>query len=222
MYSFFILSFISESYSDIYVLNIFENCDVQRKMLNHLEEVFRIAYYLKARRLVFGSPRNRDRSGLSNQEAFEIATSFFKQLAEVAQQYKVIVCLEPNPECYGSNFMTTSEETAAVVNAVNHPSIKMQFDTGAISINNEVPFEVCSQYKNLIGHVHLSDPNLTPLGLISGNHKDSEAALRTFLPDFPVTIEMLRNPSIYDDSILEESIRFTCEFYRNNNQIKLS
>ena len=198
-------------------LNIF-GCDViQKNMLNHLEEVCRIANYLDARRLVFGSPRNRDCYGLSNKTAFEMATIFFQKLAKIAQKYNVVVCLEPNPKCYGSNFMISSEDTAAIVTAVNEPSIKMQFDTGAIAINGENPFQVCSEYKNLIGHIHLSDPNLTPLGLNSGNHKDVESALRTFLPEFPLTIEMLIKSSSNKYSILEKSIKFIKYCYQKNH-----
>ena len=197
-------------------LNLFDNFDIQERMLKHLEEVCRIAHYLNAKRLVFGSPRNRDRSGLSNQKALEIATNFFKKLAEIAQKYNVIVCLEPNPVCYGSNFMTTSRETATIVSEVNHPAIKMQFDTGALSINEEDPFQVCLQYKNLIGHIHLSDPNLTPLGLTPGIHKDVATALRSSLPEFPVTIEMLIKSPNQKDSILEESLKFITTCYRKN------
>jgi len=195
-------------------LNLFGSCDVQKYMLKHLEGVCRVANYLDARRLVFGSPRNRDCTGLSNKRAFEIAIIFFQKLAKIAQKYNVVVCLEPNPTCYGSNFMTTSEETAEVVKGVNHPSIKMQLDTGAIAINGENPFQVCREFSSLIGHVHLSDPNLTPLGLNNGIHQDVESALGAFLPEYPVTIEMLVKPSSHKYSILEDSIKFIIERYR--------
>lgn len=194
-------------------LNLFGAQDVQQRMLNHLNDICRIGDGLNARKLVFGSPRNRNRSGLTDEQAFEIGTAFFQRLAGVADQHGVTICLEPNPECYGSNFMTTSAETAAVVNAVGNPSLKMQFDTGALSINGESPYEVCAEFHHLIGHVHASDPQLVPVGTGSTDHQGSAAALREFLPEAPVTIEMLTNTA--DDSIaaVESSIKYVADYY---------
>lgn len=108
-------------------------------MLDHLQEACRIGVGLNARLLVFGSPRNRDRSGLPDEQTLDIAMAFFQRLAGIAGQHGVTISLEPNPQCYGSNFMTYSYETATVVNLVGHPAQKMQFDTGSLSINGENP-----------------------------------------------------------------------------------
>ncbi|MFD1693389.1 sugar phosphate isomerase/epimerase family protein [Azotobacter chroococcum] len=76
----------------------------------------------------------------------------------------MLICLEPNPSCYGANFMTTSVETARVVREVAHPFIGMQLDTGALSINGEDPEAVLRDSSSLIGHIHASEPDLLPLG----------------------------------------------------------
>jgi D-psicose/D-tagatose/L-ribulose 3-epimerase len=172
-------------------LNLFAGPEIQERMLNHLAEVCRIGEGLNARLIVFGSPRNRDRTGLSDEQSLEMAISFFTRLGGIAEHHGVTICLEPNPECYGSNFMTTSAEAAAVVMEVNHPAIKMQFDTGSLSINGEDPFKICSDYQHLIGHVHVSEPQLLPVGTGATDHPSASAALRQFMPDAPVTIEML-------------------------------
>jgi sugar phosphate isomerase/epimerase len=199
-------------------LNLFNSPEVQQRMLDHLSEVCRIGDGLNARRLVFGSPRNRDRTGLSNEQALEIATTFFRRLADIAQQHEVTICLEPNPECYGSNFMTTSPETAAVVKAVGHPALKMQLDTGALCINGESPSRVCADFQHLIGHVHASEPQLVPVGAGTTDHQQSAAALRQFLPEAPVTIEMLTNS--VDDALaaVEKSVQFLIGCYGFRSQ----
>lgn len=203
-------------------LNLFDAPEVQQRMLVHLREVCRIGNGLNARRLVFGSPRNRDRTGLSDDQALEIATVFFKRLADVAQQHDVTICLEPNPECYGSNFMTTSQETAWVVNAVGHPALKMQFDTGALCINGESPASVCVDFQHLIGHVHASDPQLVPVGTGETDHYQSAAALREYLPDAPVTIEMLTT-SVEDSlTAVEQSVRYVTDCYGPSSGTKSS
>jgi sugar phosphate isomerase/epimerase len=172
-------------------LNVFGEPAVQRALLQHLGEVCRIGGVLGAPRLVFGSPRNRDRSGLTDEATREIATDFFRQLGDIAAAQDVIVCLEPNPTRYGANFMTHSAETAAVVRAVNHPAIRMQFDAGALTMNGESPAQVLATCAGLIGHVHASEPDLLPLGDGSTDHGAMAAALRQYLPAHTVCIEML-------------------------------
>ena len=50
-------------------LNVFGSPEAQDAMLQHLTAVCRIGAGLGAKRLVFGSPKNRDRTGLSDQKA---------------------------------------------------------------------------------------------------------------------------------------------------------
>lgn len=203
-------------------LNLFGAPEVQQRMLSHLSDICRIGNGLNARRLVFGSPRNRDRTGLSDDQAIEIATMFFKRLADVAQQHDVTICLEPNPECYGSNFMTTSDETASVVKAVDHPAVKMQFDTGAVCINGESPATVCADFQHLIGHVHASDPQLVPVGTGATEHYQAAMALREYLPDAPVTIEMLTTSVENSLTAVEKSVRYVTECYGPSSGTKSS
>ena len=118
-------------------LNVFGSPESQAALLLHLEGVCRIGGVLGATRIVFGSPKNRDRSLLDDADTATVARQFFRQLGDVAARHGVTICLEPNPSCYGANFMTTSVETAGVVRLVDHPSIGMQFDTGALAINGE-------------------------------------------------------------------------------------
>jgi sugar phosphate isomerase/epimerase len=194
-------------------LNIFGPADVQQHMLDHLREVCRIGDRLGARRLVFGSPKNRDRSGLGDEEAHSVAHGFFSRLAAIAASYGVVVCLEPNPTCYGANFMTTSACTAEVVEAVNHPAVRMQFDSGAISLNGENASEVCGAYGHLIGHVHASEPQLLPVGIGGCDHTACAAALAVTLPDVLVSIEMLTSTVAEPLATIEASVAFVRKTY---------
>ncbi|RUQ29714.1 MAG: sugar phosphate isomerase/epimerase [Candidatus Competibacteraceae bacterium] len=172
-------------------LNLFASPEIQTAMLAHLDAVCRIGGGLGATRLVFGSPKNRDRTGLSDAQAETVAVEFFRRLGDSAGAHGVRVCLEPNPPCYGANFMTTSAETAAIVKQVDHPAIRMQLDTGAMTINGEAPEAVIAHYAALIGHVHASEPNLVTLGDGGCEHHAVGRALNATLPDQIVTIEML-------------------------------
>jgi D-psicose/D-tagatose/L-ribulose 3-epimerase len=195
-------------------LNLFGSPTVQQAMLEHLAAVCRIGAGLGATRLVFGSPRNRDRGELNEEQALQVAAPFLHKLGNIAQSHGVIVCLEPNPPCYGANFMTTSVATAAVVEAVAHPSIQMQLDTGALTINGENPTEVLSRAAELIGHVHASEPDLVTLGDGGTDHQQVADALRASLPDLIVSIEMLASKQEAHDVAIERALQVAIRHYR--------
>lgn len=195
-------------------LNIFGAPATQEAALTHLGAVCRIGGLLGATRLVFGSPKNRDRSGLSDDEALAKAIPFFRRLGDIAAAENVVICLEPNPPCYGANFMTTCQETAGVVEAVGHPSIRMQLDTGAMTINEEAPADIVSSCAALIGHVHASEPSLVPLGDGSTRHDLFFSALTKFLPRAVVSIEMVATQNEPHLASIERALAFAVRSYR--------
>jgi sugar phosphate isomerase/epimerase len=195
-------------------LNVFGEDESQEAMLKHLQAVCRIGAGLGATRLVFGSPKNRDRSGLSDAEAFEQAVGFFRRLGSAAQEHGVIVCLEPNPTQYGANFMTSSKETAQVVAAISHKAIRMQFDTGALTINRESPEEVLESNAALIGHVHASEPDLVPLGDGGTNHLLMHKLLQQYLPNHLVSIEMVATKKESHLRSIERALTYAVKSYR--------
>lgn len=139
--------------------NLFGEKKVQEQMLEYLKHICRIGAELDAKKLVFGSPKNRDRTGLSDDVAYGKAYDFFKKLGKIAKQEGVIVCLEANPTCYGCNFLTTTKSVFDFVSALSLSSIKMQLDTGTMLINQEsealIPYVL-----EAVGHIHISEPQL--------------------------------------------------------------
>jgi len=196
-------------------LNVFGAPEVQEALLMHLAAVCRIGAGLGATRIVFGSPKNRDRTGLSDEQVEAISVPFFRRLGEIAQAHGVIICLEPNPVCYGANFMTTSAETAEVVRKIAHPAIRMQLDTGAIAINAEDPVAVLENCVSLIGHIHASEPEIAPLGDKGADHVRVAACLRQLLPDNVVTIEMLATKNEPHLVAIERALGVAVRYYRH-------
>ena len=197
-------------------LNVFGSVESQDALLHHLDGVCRIGAGLGAPRLVFGSPKNRDRSGLSDAETESVAFSFFNRLGDIAASNGVMICLEPNPTSYGANFMTTSAETAQVVSLIGHPAILMQFDTGALAINNEAPALVLQDCAHLIGHVHASEPNLLPLGDGGTDHGKMFTALAQYLPHHLVSIEMVATKDEPHLVSMERALNVAIEHYRKS------
>ncbi|MFP3494814.1 sugar phosphate isomerase/epimerase family protein [Pseudomonas sp. SIMBA_059] len=196
-------------------LNVFGSEEDRAKLQTHLAAVCRIGAELGASRVVFGSPKNRDRTGLDDAQAAAIALPFFRKLADVAQALGVTVCLEPNPEHYGANFMTDSSSTAAVVKQLAHPALRMQLDTGALTINGEDPRVVLHDYAALIGHVHLSEPDLVPLGDGDTAHQLISRVLSQYLPENVLTIEMVATTSEPHEVSIERSIQVAQQHYHN-------
>lgn len=195
-------------------LNLFAGSEVQQAMLAHLEAVCRIGGGLGASRLVFGSPKNRDRTGLDDRQTSDLACSFFCRLGEIASASGVVVCLEPNPTCYGANFMTASLETLAVVEQVGHPAIAMQLDTGALTLNGEDPAEIVSRCAARIGHIHASEAQLVPLGDGGCDHAAVARAVAAYLPGHVVSIEMLATREEPQSVSIERALQVAIAHYR--------
>ncbi|MFB9867339.1 sugar phosphate isomerase/epimerase family protein [Vreelandella sulfidaeris] len=195
-------------------LNVFGTPDVQDALLEQLEAICRIGAGLGATRLVFGSPKNRDRSGLSDERSQTEAVLFFRRLGDIALKQGVVICLESNPTCYGANFMTTSRETAQTVRSIDHPAIKMQLDTGALTINSESIETVLTDSTDLIGHVHASEPNLVPLGDSGTNHSSIHKVINRHLPNHIVTVEMVATKDEPHLVAIERALTYASSHYR--------
>jgi D-psicose/D-tagatose/L-ribulose 3-epimerase len=196
-------------------LNLFGDPASREAMLVRLAAVCRVAGYLGATRLVFGSPKNRDRSGLAVEEALTTAVAFFRQLGEVAGRHGACICLEPNPVRYGCNFMTTTVEAATVVRAVGHPAIRLHLDTGAMTINGEDAAESVRSHCDIIAHVHASEPDLVPLGDGATDHATVAGALRRHAPDKVVSIEMLTTRQERPLEAIDRALGVATHYYRN-------
>lgn len=195
-------------------LNMFGPPEIQASMLLHLESICRIGSRLGARRLVFGSPKSRDASGIDRQIALNTAVVFMRALGQIARKYNVIVCLEPNPTQYGANFMTDSAETDQLVRMIDCEAIRMQFDTGALTINNESAIDVLERSYDIIGHIHISEPDLVPLGSGRVDHELIGSLLKKYLPHCIASIEIRPpTPDLCLSSVLT-SLQIACKYYR--------
>ncbi|MFM0145475.1 sugar phosphate isomerase/epimerase family protein [Paraburkholderia sp. RL18-085-BIA-A] len=194
-------------------LNLFGSAESREAMLAHLRAICHVGQGLGATRLVFGSPKNRNRGDLDNDAALDIAVPFFRRLGEIAGESSMIICLEPNPTCYDSNFMTTSKETLDVVRQVDHAAIRMQLDTGAMTINAEALEETVRECASAIGHVHASEPALIPVGDGPCDHATIASSIRESLPEQIVTIEMVATKDESHHTSIERALRKTIACY---------
>lgn len=200
-------------------LNLFD-ISTQDRMLEHLKRVCHIGSLTGATRLVFGSPKNRDRSKVDDIRTNEIALDFFFRLGEIAKEENVTVCIEANPTVYGTNFLTTTEEAASFVRKLNHSNIKLQLDLGTVYTNHE-PAQVIEDVADVIGHIHLSEPSMTPVTTDDLFHREigkkiKKVISKSLLSTDILTIEMLtKNSDSQENRIkaIEESIKVAQNLY---------
>jgi sugar phosphate isomerase/epimerase len=94
----------------------------------------------------------------------------------------------------------------------------MQFDTGALTINGEFPETVLERNARLIGHVHASEPDLMPLGDGGTDHRLMHKALRHFIPQHVVSIEMVATKEESHLHSIERALSYAVECYRSEQR----
>lgn len=197
-------------------MNLFDDRGSRERMLSHIALLCRAAEWIGAKYLTFGSPKNKYReSHCSETLAETIAVEFFWQASSIAAAHGVTICLEPTPTCYGANFMTSSEETVAVIDAVNHPAVRMQLDVGACTLNNESVVSVIRKYGNYIGHIHASEPFLLPMGSGTSDHVWAARAINDMLPDHIVSMEVIRPGGKFCAAAVKQSVERVTWCYRD-------
>jgi D-psicose/D-tagatose/L-ribulose 3-epimerase len=158
-------------------LNVFGPEPRSSDLLSHLERLFPVARALGVSSLVFGSPRNRDRTGLTDDQTHALAVSFFRRAAAAAAREGVTLCVEPNPPQYGANFITGWKEAFELVDAVDAPGFGLHLDTACITMNEDSPAEAIRACRGAICHFHISEPHLADFSAVRVDHGSAAQAL---------------------------------------------
>jgi D-psicose/D-tagatose/L-ribulose 3-epimerase len=115
---------------------------------------------LGGRVLEHGSPRQRSTGG-DAAGAWARARETFTVVAEAAGHAGVIYCVEPLSP-HETDFLTSFDEAAAMVRAIDHPALRTMIDTSAaaLSEHENVPALIARALPTgLVAHVHLNDRN---------------------------------------------------------------
>ncbi len=192
-------------------MNMFGDIVSKKRMLNHFKKITELGNEMGVKKLVFGSPINRDCSLSEKNDVEKEAVEFFKELAVIVKDFEITICIEPVPKLYGCNFINTSAEAIKLIKEINLPEIKLQLDLGSISINKENIEKIIAFERDLIGFVHISEPNLMPIGTTGYAHKIYSDTIKKLDPNSVISIEMLtsNNKSI-------NSIKNAISFVKNN------
>jgi D-psicose/D-tagatose/L-ribulose 3-epimerase len=151
-------------------LTLFDDAATRGRTVEYLAGVIRLAGWLGAGAMVFGSPKNRLTAGRPAAEVRAAALDAFRHLGDIAVQAGTCFCIEANPPEYGCDWVTTAAEAAALVTGVGHPGFGLHLDAGGMALTGELgPLPAGAEPR----HFHVSEPHLRPVG---GPHHAALAA----------------------------------------------
>ena len=160
----------------------------------HLSKMARLAGWLQVPVMIFGSPRNRGTSGRPAEEIAPIAVDFFRSMARVASDNGTVLCVEPNPAEYGTDFVTTLASAHDLVREVDDPGFGLHIDTGAALIEGKAIESEIRSAALAARHVHLSEPHLAEFGASGREHDWIARAIRAGAYAGWRSIEMVAAP----------------------------
>ena len=116
---------------------------------------------LGGRTLIYGGGRRR--GAVAPGAAFTETVDFFGELCRRLEGHGTCFCLEPlGPE--ETDFIHSAFDALTVVEAVDHPALRMQLDAKALVANHEAteaPFRAAAPH---LVHFHANEPGLAVLG----------------------------------------------------------
>lgn len=144
---------------------LFEGPEARDRLTRGMSRAIALAGELEIGNLVFGSPQQRKvPEGMAMQAALAEAAEVFARMGDEAAAAGTRIAVEFNPAAYGTNFLTHAEQAIDFVRRVDHPAVTLNFDLGAIYMNDAFDRieTLISAAIGQIGHVHVSEPFLAP------------------------------------------------------------
>lgn len=164
--------------------------------------------------LVLGAPKNRRTPvATSPTAAFDSAVRFFAARGRRAASAGVRLCIEPNPPQYECDFVTTSAEGIALVDAVGSPGFGLHLDIAAMTLAGEDPATGIRAAGTRLQHFHVSAPWLGPLERAAVDHERAGRALDEAGYTRHVSIEMRADAASPIDERLTRAIALTRAAY---------
>lgn len=196
-------------------LKVFESDSNRAEAITYLSDFIGLANKLGAKVMVYGSPKNRQRGDMPNDEANAIAADFFDSLGDRAQQAGVYFCIEPNPTDYACDFVTNAKQGIDFVKLVNNPGFPLHLDIAGMTLAGDDVAASIRDAAPILKHYHVSSPMLAQVEDRDDiKHRDAAQALRDIGYDGYVSIEM-RPGSEGEDNLerVRRAVLFTQSVY---------
>lgn len=195
-------------------LKLFESEENRHRTIDYLKEFIRLARVMNVKKLVFGSPKNRQRGDLPLNAAKTIAKAFFSELGEYAQKNGVVLCLEPNATQYNCDFITTAKDGDELVREVSSAGFGLHLDTACMQLAGDPIEGAIRSSADILQHYHISAPMLGEVSEDTDiDHASAAKALREIEYEGFVSIEMRPGDAGENVDRLEKAVRFAQAVY---------
>lgn len=114
--------------------------------------------------LVLGAPKNRLMFGQTVGECDAVAEKALRELGDYAWSKHVVIVMEANPPAYGCEYLNTATTAAAMVRKVDSPGFRLHVDLACMFLAEEDIAQVIEANKDIIYHIHISEPYLEAIG----------------------------------------------------------
>lgn len=197
-------------------LKIFEGDDNRHETVAYMSKFLELAGVMGAKKLVFGSPKNRQRDEMPIEQANQIATNFFSELGDVALKNGVVLCLEPNAPQYNCDFVTNAAEGAELVRAVGKSGFGLHLDTACMALAGDDLSMSIRESEDILEHFHISSPMLEQVEARDDvDHASAAQALRDINYDKLISIEMRPGDTGTNVERIEKAVKFVQSTYLN-------
>jgi len=139
--------------------SIFGSAEERQSLIDYTKTAIEFAAAIDCGNMVFGCPKNRNIAD-GTENAAQIATAFFSEIAAYATEYGTVMALEPNPPIYGTNFINKTGEAFEFCRKIQ--GLKVNVDLGTMIYYDE-PVSLIADNLDYVNHIHFSEPKLVPL-----------------------------------------------------------
>jgi D-psicose/D-tagatose/L-ribulose 3-epimerase len=193
-------------------LAMFGDAATRGRMLEYLTGMMDLCRDLGGEVMVFGSPRNRTMGTLPRDKARDIALKFFREVGIRAGKRGVYFCIEPLGRTE-TDFINTVAEAYSLLGETGHPEgLGLHIDIKGLIDEHEVDAPYLVDMFAVAKHIHISEPDLRPVGTGLYDHTAVSRKIRKSGYGRFVSIEMRRKDASVENTI-GSSVRYAQEVY---------
>jgi protein FrlC len=126
--------------------------------------------------------------GTTRKQGWAWSVEALRELAPVCAKNDVTLAIEPTS--YDSNLIDTADHAVELMEEVNHPNVKLMFDTFHVLYRREVLTDYAYRMGEHLHHIHLSDEDRLAPGQGRGDYPSLIACLKEIGFDGYLTMEI--------------------------------